>query len=203
MRISRTPGDVTIKVQGVQLEQVENFKYLGSQLSANGSSEKDIRIRIGMAKSAFRKLQCMLTGGMRREVRKKLIKSLVWSVVMYGSETWTLRKADVRRLEAFEMWIWRRMEKVKWTEKLTNAEVLKLVNEVPSLLDTIKKRKRRQIGHVLRHESLLRTAMEGRMEGKRPRGRKRIMMMDDLKNGEGYAKMKRKAEDREKWRKMS
>ena len=65
------------------------------------------------------------------------------------------------------------------------------------------RRKRRWIGHVLRHENLLQTALEGRMEGKRPRGRRRFMMVTDLKNGEGYAEMQIRAEDQEKGRKMA
>jgi len=91
---------------------------------------------------------------------------------MYGSETWTIKKADGTRLGAFETWVWRRLVKVKWTDKKTNAEVLNLVKEKKSLLPEIKKRKRRWIGHILRPENILRTVLEGRMKGKRPKGRK-------------------------------
>ena len=59
---------------------------------------------------------------MNRNLKKRMIKTLVWSVVLYGSETWTMRKEDIRRLEAFEMWTWRRMEKISWTEHQTNEE---------------------------------------------------------------------------------
>ena len=142
-------------------------------------------------------MRAILFGRLRQELKKRLVKTLVWSVVMYGSETWTLRKADVERLEAFEMWVWRRMMKVKWTDKLTNMEVLRLVNETPKLLPEIRRRKRRWIGHILRHDSLLQTVLEGRMEGKRPRGR----MVDDIKSGRSYEQRKRRADEREKWRK--
>ena len=88
--------------------------------------------------------------------------------------------------------------KVKWTDKKSNAEVLNLVKEKKSLLAEIRKRKR-WIGHILRHENMLRTVLEGRMKGKHPRGRKRIKMVDDIMTGT-YAQMKRRAEDRAEWR---
>ena len=69
---------------------------------------------------------------------------------MYGAETWTLRKEDVRRLNAFEMWIWRRMEKVSWKDNVSNEEVLVRIGEKRKLIDTITERKKRWIGHVLR-----------------------------------------------------
>jgi len=73
--------------------------------------------------------------------------------------------------------------KVKWTDKKTTAEVFNLVKEEKSLLSDIRKRKRKWIGHILRHEKMLRTVLEGRMKGKRPRGRKRIKMADDIMTG--------------------
>jgi len=100
---------------------------------------------------------------------------------MYGSETRTIKKADATRLEAFEMWVWRRLVKVKWTNKKTNAEVL--VKKKKSLLSEITKRKWRWIGHILRHENMLLTVLEGRMKGKRTRGRKIIKMVNDIMNG--------------------
>ena len=109
------------------------------------------------------------------------------------------KKADATKLEAFEMWVWRRLVKVKWTDKKTNAEVLNLVKEKKSWLSEVRKRKMRWISHILRHENMLRTVLEGRMKGKRPRGRKIIKMVDDIMTGT-CAQMKRRAEDRDEWR---
>ena len=75
---------------------------------------------------------------------------MVWSVALYGAETWTLRKEDERRLEAFEMWVWRRMEKVKWTERRRNDEVLDMVGEERQLLDEIRRRQKVWMERVLR-----------------------------------------------------
>ena len=73
-----------------------------------------------MAKDAFSKRKDLLSGGLSRVVKKRIIKSMVWSVALYGAETWTLKKEDIRKIEAFEMWIWRQMERISWTEKITN-----------------------------------------------------------------------------------
>ena len=73
---------------------------------------RDNKRRIALGKEAFTKRKELLRGNMNRNLKKRMIKTLVWSVVLYGSETWTMRKEDIRRLEAFEMWTWRRMEKM-------------------------------------------------------------------------------------------
>jgi len=98
------------------------------------------------------------------------------------------------------MWVWRRMENIIWTEKVRNEDVLTRVGESRKLTDTIKSRKKRWIGHILRHDGLVKDVFEGRLEGKRSRGRKRVMMLDDIKEGRTYFSIKRDAEDREFWR---
>ena len=109
-----------------------------------------------------------------------------------------MRKVEKTRLEAFEMWIWRRMARVSWKDKKTNEEVLQMVNE-RSLLQTILERKKNWIGHVLRGEGLMMEVIEGRMEGKRGKGRKRIGMLEDIIVN-SYVETKRKAQDRSEWR---
>src|SRR6218665_3178252 len=76
-------------------------------------------------KAAFTKRKELLKGRFNRDIKKRMVKSLVRSVTLYGAETWTMRKEDIKRIEAFEMWIWMRMERISWTEHRTNAEVLK------------------------------------------------------------------------------
>ena len=97
------------------------------------------------------------------------------------------------------MWLWRRMEKISWTDKITNEEVLTRVGIDRQLISTLRNRKKSWIGHVLRGDGLLKEVIEGRMEGKRIRGRPRLGMLDDLIS-HSYVDMKRKTEDREKWR---
>jgi len=189
-----------INIDGQVLEQVQQFKYLGSLLTEDGRSEKEVRVRIAMAKDAFNKHQKLFTGKTNRNLKKRLIKTLVWSVLLYGSETWTLKKDDIKRLESCEMWIWRKIEKISWREHVRNEEVLRRVGEERSLITTIWKRKARWIGHIMRSEGMLRTVLEGRAEGKRGRGRRRLTMLDDILRGRDYQIVKKLALDRERWR---
>jgi len=101
-------------------------------------------------------------------IKKRIIKCLVWSVALYAAETWTLTQADRDRIEALEMWIWRRMEKISWMDKVTNENVLKKVNESKNILNVTRQWncKRIPIGHVLGHEEFLQEIFEGRTKGK-------------------------------------
>ena len=200
MRVSRKgEGDINILIEGKRIEQVAKFKYLGSLITADGRCEAEIKVRIGLAKDAYSRRKELLTKKMSRSVKKKIIKTVVWSVALYGAETWTLRKEDVRHLNAMEMWMWRRMEKISWTEKKTNESVMEMVGESQKLVDVIIRRKKKWIGHVLRGDGLLREVMEGKMEGRKTRGRPRMGMLEELKEG-SFADMKRRAENRMEWR---
>ena len=137
----------------------------------------------------------------KRGLKKRLVKCLVWPVALYGCETWTLRKAEIDKLKAFEMWIWRRMEGVSWRDKKSNEQVLQDVGEERSLVQTVVKRKKSWIGHVLRGEGMMKDAIEGGIEGMRCVGRPRQSMLHELMEDGSYEQMKRKAEDRELWRK--
>ena len=202
MRISRHGGgSVTIVIGGQQVEQVKQFQYLGTIISENGYCIAEVKKRIAMAKEAFKKHREILTKSLSINVRKRIVKAMVWPVALYGGECWTLKKDVTDRLKAFEMWVWRRLERVSWTEKCSNDEVLRRVNERRCIVETIVGRKKNWIGHVLRGDSVLRLVMEGRIEGKRPRGRKRKGMLDELMEEHTYSEMKRFAEEREKWRK--
>ena len=111
-----------------------------------------------------------------------------------------MRKDEIDRLQAFEMWIWRRMEKINWRDKITNEQVLEIVKEKRTLIDVIRSRKKKWIGQELRGNGLLKEIIKRRIVGKRPRGRKLAMMLDDKKEGkELYAKMKERACHRENW----
>jgi hypothetical protein len=199
MKVSRKGGGiVNINIEGQKVEQVTKFKYLGSWITDDGRCELEVRSRIAMAKEAFSKRKELLTKKMSRHVKKKIIKTVIWSTALYAAETWTLRKEEIRRLNALEMWLWRRMEKISWTEKKSNEEVLQMVGEKMTLVNAIVCRKKNWIGHILRHDGLLREVIEGKMDGKRQRGRPRIGMLEELKEG-SFAQMKRRAEDRCSW----
>ena len=90
---------------------------------------QEVKQRIAMAKEAFNRKRSISCGPLEKELRKRLVKCFVWSVELYGAETWTLRQNEKNELEAFEMWVWRRMEHVKWTDKIKNAVVLERLGE--------------------------------------------------------------------------
>ena len=121
-------------------------------------------------------------------------------MALYGA--WTLRAADQKYLESFEMWCWRRMEKISWTDHVRNEDVLLRVNEQRNILHEIRKRKANWIGHILRRNCLLKQVILGKreMEVTRRRGRRRKKLLDDLKYRTGYSDLKKEALDRTMWR---
>src|SRR6201996_4704757 len=133
-----------------------------------------------MAKEAFNKRRELLVGRLNLALRERMIKTLVWPVLLYGCETWTLTKEERSQLEAFDMWAWRKIQKVHWRDRKTNEEILIMVGEKRTLMGTITNRKRNWISHVLGGEVLLRDVIEGRMQGTRRGGRRKIGMLDDI-----------------------
>ena len=101
------------------------------------------------------KKRALFTKTLDLNLRKKLVKCYIWSMALYGAETWTLRAADQKHLEIFEMWCWRRMEKVSWTDHVRNEGVLRRVKEQRNILHEISERKANWIGHILRRNFLL------------------------------------------------
>ena len=124
----RRPSPVTIIIDQKQPENVECFKYSGSLLTNDGRRTCEIKSRIVMAKAACSKKKTLFTSTMDLNLRKKLVKCYIWSMALYGVETWTVRAVDQKYLESFEMWCWRRMKKIIWTDHVRN-EVLLRVNE--------------------------------------------------------------------------
>jgi len=118
------------------VERVSEFRCLGSLISENGYCEKEIHNRIAMGKKIFMDKKRLFSGKLNLEVKKRIIKCLVWSVALYAAETWTLTQADKSRLEALEMWIWKRMEKISCKDKKTN-EILCMVQEDRKILNAI------------------------------------------------------------------
>jgi hypothetical protein len=98
-----------------------------------------------MAKDAFNKKRDLFTTKMDLELKKKLVKCYIWCI----TENWALRAVDQKQLESFEMWCWRRVEKISWTDRVRNEEVLLIVKEQRNILHEISKRKDNWIGHIL------------------------------------------------------
>jgi len=124
-------------------------------LTNDGRCTGEIKSRIAMKKAAFSKTKNLFTNNLELNLRKKLIKCYIWSMALYGDETWTLRAADQKYLESLEMWCWRRLENISWTDHVRNEGVLLRVNEQRNILHEIRKLKANLIGHVLRRNCLL------------------------------------------------
>jgi len=88
-----------------------------------------------------------------------------WSIALYGAETWTLRAVDQKHLESFEMWCWRRIEKIIWTDHVRNEQVLLIAKEQRNILHEIRKRNANWVGHILRRNCLLQRVIEGKIQG--------------------------------------
>ena len=168
--------------------------------TSDGYCETEIRKRIAKAKASFTENELLLTSNTNLQLRKRYIKTVVWSNALYAAETWTLTSADIKRLEAFEMWCWRCMLKINWMDRVTNEEVLTLAQDSRTIISVIRERQKKWIGHIIRGNTLLKTAIEGHYIGKPKRGRKRTMFLTFLKNGQSYDVLKRRADNREEWR---
>ncbi|GFR79052.1 endonuclease-reverse transcriptase [Elysia marginata] len=133
------------------------------------------------------------------------MKCFVWSPFLYASETWTLNKNTEKRIEAMEMWIYRRMQRISWKEKVTNKKVLESVGlQRPELLLTIQRRKMKYYGHLRRHDtcSMQKRILEGKIDGRRGRGRRRQTWLGNIQDT-SQMKMCEVCEttlDRRRWR---
>jgi hypothetical protein len=107
-----------------QLENVEYFSYLGSMITVDVRCTIEIKPRIALVKATFNGYKTLFTTKFDAELRKKLVMRYILSTAFYGAETWTFQIVDQKYLERFEMWCWRRMEKINWTDYVRNEEVL-------------------------------------------------------------------------------
>ena len=207
LKVGNTQPDATVRVDGEQIEEVEHFKYLGSLKAANGRCEKDIRTRISMAKKRMLDLVSIWKDrGIRKELKMKLVRALVWMVLTYGAEGWTLLKADENRIQAAEMWIYRRMLRISWKERRTNDSVMLELNTTRQLLGLVLRRKLSFLGHTHREGGcqLVKTVIQGKVTGKRRRGRPRASYGNNITKwmGKTMSEVIRETQERDRWRRL-
>lgn len=200
---------LNITVDGHLLEQVKDYTYLGSVIDENSKCFTEVRKRIGMAKTSFWKCKEFLRRDLSMSLRKRLLECYVKSVASYGCEAWTFSTEIRNRINALQLWCYRRMLKIKYTDHITNKKVKELiVAENIQWAEDLAKRKLKFAGHVMRRSGenkLVQLVMEGLVEGKRDRGRQRRVWGDDLKEwtkSTSIGQVKRQAEDRVVWREM-
>ena len=88
-----------------------------------------------------------MTKRLNKDLKKKILKSIIWSTALYGCETWTLKKMEIKRLKALETWLWRRLEKISYNERITNEQVLERIGETRLMIEVIMTRTKKYIGH--------------------------------------------------------
>ena len=181
---------VNVNVGGQAVKQVRSFRYLGSLVDEDGRCDAEIRSRIGMGKTNFGQMRRILTSrNLSTGIRLRILKTYIWSVMLYGCETWTVSRGMKKRLEAAEMWFIRRIMRIPWVARRTNQEVLQMAGTTRELMAIVKRRQLGYLGHVLRGDGLERDCLLGMIEGKRARGRQRMKYMDGIKEMVGREKM--------------
>ena len=160
-----------------------------------------MQARLGAARGAVRSLDSLWKDRSLHVKVKRLLSTLVWTVALYGCETWRLKAVDVRRIRGFEMTAYRRLLRVSWTTHRTNTSVLQEIQPQEWLLATVQRRKLQYFGHVVRARNLSTEILEGRIDGKRRRGRPMRRWTDDIKDwsNRSVAECSRLARDRQQW----
>ena len=193
----------SLQLNGLNVEMVDKFKYLGSIITKTLDPDIEIKCRIEAARTAFNKMRGFFCNdNLSLKLRQRLIKCYVWSVLLYGCETWSLKVNIMNRLEAFEMWLHRRMLRIPWTDLVTNTEVLERARTKRELLTSIKMRKVSYLGHVMRGDKyhVLQLIIEGKIEGRRGVGRKQMSWLRNIRDWTGVRRVEdlfRMARDRE------
>jgi hypothetical protein len=178
---NKCPPECNIKVDGTSLKQVSIFKYLGTLITADGRCIKEIKSRVAQAKATFHKMKNILCNmSLSIEVRKRVLRSYIEPIMLYGSEAWTINRLARNHIEATEMWFYRRMLRTPWTDKKRNDDILKEVNSKRELHTRIRRRQSTFFEHIMRRGKMEHIVTTGRMNNKRGRGRPREKILDSL-----------------------
>ena len=164
------------------METVADFIFLGSKITEDGDCSHEIKRYLLLRRKDMTNLDSILQS---RDItlltKVHIVKAMVFPVVMYGCESWTIKKAKCLRIDAFELWCWRRLFRVPWTAKKSNQSILKEISSEYSLEGLILKLKCQYFGHLMgRTDSLKKTLMLGKIEGRRRWGRQRMRWLDGI-----------------------
>ena len=160
------------EIDGETVETVSDFIFGGSRITADGDCSHEIKRCLLLGRKVMTNLDSIFK---RRDItlptKVHLVKAMVFPVVMYGCEIWTVKKAECRRIDAFELWCWRRLLRVPWTARRSNQSILKEINPGISLEGMMLKLKLQYFGHLMqRVDSLEKALMVGGIGGRRRRG---------------------------------
>ena len=176
-------GPITSRqIEGETVEAVTDFLFLGSKITANSDYSHEIRRCLLLGRKAM-----TIPGSIFKSkditllTKVHIVKAIIFPVVMYGCESWTIKKTEHWRIDAFEPWCWRRLLRVPWTARRSNQSILKEINPEYSLKRPMLKLKLQYFGHLMRWaNSLEKPLMLGKIEGKRRREQQRMRWLDSI-----------------------
>ena len=160
------------QIEAETVETVADFIVLGSKITADGDCSHEIKRRLLLGRKVMTNLDSILkTRDLTLPTNVHPVKAMIFPVVMYGCESWTVKKAEGQRIDAFELWCWRRLLKVAWTTRRSKQSILKEISPGCSLEGLMLKLKLQSFGHLMRRvDSLEKTLMLGGIGGRRRRG---------------------------------
>ena len=176
-------GQITSwEIDGETVETVSDFIFGGSKITEDGDCSHKIKRRLLLGRKVMSNLDSIFKSrDITLPIKVHLVKAMVFPVVMYGCESWTVKKAECRRIDAFELWCWRSLLRVPWTARRPNQSILKEISPGISLEGMMLKLKLQYFGHLMGSvDSLEKTLMLGRIGDRRRRGRQRMRWLDDI-----------------------
>ena len=172
------------EIDGETADTVADFIFLGSKITADGDCSHEIKRRLLLGRKVMTNQDSILKSrDITLSAKVCLVKAMVFSVVMYGCESWTIKQAEHQRTDAFELWCWRRILRIPWLTRRSNQSILKEISPACSLEGLMLKLRLQYFGHMMRRaDSFEKTLMLGKIEGRRRRERQRMRWLDGITN---------------------